>query len=74
MDKDKNRSYNEAAREHFKDQTDIFCNRLSRGTYTFDITLEARYKGSYNVSPARAGMMYFPEEYGHTGVKRVRIQ
>jgi hypothetical protein len=36
--------YPEVARENFKDQTDIFCDRLYPGTYTFDITLEARFK------------------------------
>jgi len=66
--------YPEAAREHFKDQTAIFCDKLMPGTYTFDINLEARYKGSYHISPARAGLMYYPEEYGNTEVKQVQIR
>lgn len=67
-------SYPEAEREHFKERTYIFCNSLRKGTYTFDVALQARYKGSYNLSPARAGMMYFPDEYGHTAVKKVTIR
>jgi alpha-2-macroglobulin len=65
--------YSEAARESFKDQTCIFFNQLQQGTHTVDLTLEARYKGSYVLSPARAGMMYYPEEYGNTKVDRIRI-
>lgn len=65
---------NEVYRENFKDQTVIFCNWLPKGTYRFDIVLEARYKGSYTVNPARAGMMYYPKEYGNTAVKRVEIR
>lgn len=64
----------ESAREHFKDQTDIFCEKMKPGTYTFEIPLEARFKGSYNVSPARASLMYYPEVYGNTDVKRVRVR
>jgi len=66
--------YPEASRENFKDQTYIFCNRLNKGSYSFDVVLEARYKGSYNLSPARAGMMYYPEEYGNTEVKQVQVK
>ncbi|PZF72814.1 alpha-2-macroglobulin family protein [Taibaiella soli] len=64
---------NEVYRENFKDQTVIFCNWLPKGTFTFDVVLEARYKGSYSVNPARAGMMYYPKEYGNTIVKRMKI-
>lgn len=76
VSKDKTYSYrpNEVYRENFKDQTVIFCNWLSKGTYTFDIVLEARYKGSYSVNPARAGMMYYPKEYGNTAVRRIIIR
>jgi uncharacterized protein YfaS (alpha-2-macroglobulin family) len=74
MQVDKGPHYREAAREHFKDQTDIFCDKLSPGTYTFDIILEARFKGSYSLSPARAGLMYYPEAYGNTEVKRVHVR
>jgi len=74
--KDKGYAYrpNEVYRENFKDQTVIFCNWLSKGVYTFDVVLEARYKGSYSVNPATAGMMYYPKEYGNTAVKRILIR
>ncbi|XZF13111.1 alpha-2-macroglobulin family protein [Chitinophagaceae bacterium MMS25-I14] len=63
----------EAARETFKDRVDIFCNSLNEKTYTFDVPLEVRYKGSYIMNPARACMMYYPEEYGNNAVQRVPI-
>jgi hypothetical protein len=74
VDKGKQLFAPESARENFKDQTDIFCASMKPGTYTFEVTLEARFKGSYQVSPARAGLMYYPEVFGNTEVKKVKIR
>lgn len=68
------RSYMESGRENYRDRTAIYCSRLYKGTYIFDVPVEARYKGSYNLSPARAQMMYYADEYGHTEVKRIPIK
>ena len=64
----------ETHRENFKDRTVIFCRNLPEGAHTFDVPLDARYKGSFVVSPARAAMMYYPEECGNNEVKTVVIQ
>lgn len=72
--KGNNRNYIESGRENYRDRTAIYCGRLYKGTYIFDVPVEARYKGSYNLSPARAQMMYYADEYGHTEVKKVQIR
>jgi hypothetical protein len=68
------RSPYEESREMFRDRVAIFCRNLPKGTVSFDVPLEARYKGSYSINPARAEMMYFPEEQGHTVVQRIRVR
>jgi hypothetical protein len=66
--------YIESNRENYKDRTVIYCGHMPKGTYTFDVELQARYKGSFNLNPASASMMYYPEEYGNNEVKKVRIK
>lgn len=66
--------YREASREIFKDRVFIFCNWLDKGEYNFDIALEPRYKGVFNVNPARASMMYYPDEYGNSTLKKIVIE
>ncbi|MHC1774201.1 MAG: carboxypeptidase-like regulatory domain-containing protein [Lentimicrobium sp.] len=64
----------EEYREQFRDRTSIFCNRLSSGTYTFEIRLLPRYTGSYSLLPAKAELMYFPTFFGRNEDKRVWIK
>ena len=72
---DKNtRSYYENNRENYRDRTLIFCGKLPAGTFTFDVPLQARYKGKFNLSPAKAEMMYYPDEYGNTAVKKIEVK
>jgi len=74
VDKTERNFYMEAARENFKDQTDVFCRSLEPEVdYTFDVKLEVRYKGRYVLSPASAGMMYYPEEFGNTAIKKIVV-
>lgn len=63
----------ETHREYFKHKTSIFCTRLKKGSYTFNISLMPRYSGSYTLNPAKAEMMYFPVFYGREGIKRITI-
>lgn len=64
----------ETHREYFKQKTSIFCTKLKKGKYTFDIELMPRYSGSYVLNPAKAEMMYFPVFYGREGMKRVQVK
>ncbi|TDQ08514.1 carboxypeptidase-like regulatory domain-containing protein [Pedobacter metabolipauper] len=63
----------ETHREYFKHKTSIFCTKLKKGEYTFNIQLMPRYSGNYVLNPAKAEMMYFPVFYGREGLKRVTV-
>lgn len=73
VDKNTRNSY-ESNRENYRDRTLIFCGTLPKGTFNFDIPIQARYKGKFNLSPAKAEMMYYPDEYGNTPVKKIEVK
>jgi alpha-2-macroglobulin len=60
-------------REYLKDRVVIFVETMKTGDYTFEIELEPRYAGSYQLNPAKAELMYFPVFYGRNEVKKVNI-
>lgn len=64
----------ETHREYFKHKTSVFCTKLKKGKYNFDIDLMPRYSGRYTLNPAKAEMMYFPVFYGREGMKRVEVK
>lgn len=64
----------EAHREHFKDRVVIFCNKLGKGTHTFEIELLPRFTGTYTVNPAKAELMYFPIFYGNEKIKEIVVE
>lgn len=64
----------ETHREYFKHKTTIFCSKLKKGNYTFNVQLMPRYSGNYILNPAKAEMMYFPVFYGREEMKRVPIK
>lgn len=63
----------ETHREHFKERTVIFCERMPEGEYKFTIDLLPRYTGSYVLNPAKAELMYMPVVNGNNGVRKVVI-
>jgi len=64
---------NEVHREYFENKTSIFCEKLNKGKYSFEIELTPRYTGVYSLNPAKAELMYFPIFYGNNEIKKVRI-
>jgi uncharacterized protein YfaS (alpha-2-macroglobulin family) len=66
--------YYEVHREHFKNKTSIFCQRLPIGKHTFTIKLEPRYTGEFTLNAAKAEQMYFPIFYGRNQTKEVEIK
>lgn len=64
----------ETHREYFKHKTAIFCTKLKKGDYTFNVQLMPRYSGNYILNPAKAEMMYFPVFYGREEMKRVVLK
>ncbi|OHX67471.1 alpha-2-macroglobulin family protein [Flammeovirga pacifica] len=64
----------EVHREYFKNETAIFCKKMSKGKYTFKIELNSRYSGKYHLNPAKAELMYFPTFYGNNEIKNIDIE
>ncbi|AXY76591.1 hypothetical protein D3H65_22460 [Paraflavitalea soli] len=73
QEKNQSWSNNEVHREYFKNKVSLFCSSLSKGEYTFTVSLLPRYTGRYHLNPAKAEMMYFPVFYGREEMKKVRI-
>jgi hypothetical protein len=71
----KSQAYNsvESHREYFKHKTSIFCKRLKKGNYSFDLELMPRFTGTYSLNPAKVEMMYFPVIYGREAIKKVNV-
>ena len=65
---------NEVHREYFKNETAIFCEKLKKGNYTFEISLTPRFSGVYTLNPAKAELMYFPTFNANNGIKKVSIK
>ncbi len=66
-------SYGEAHREYYKNQVNIYFNRLNRGKHAFEFELMPKYTGSFTLNPAKAEPMYLPLMYGNNELKKVKI-
>ena len=69
-----NTNYIEIHREYYKNKTNIFCEQLNTGDYTFTISLQPRFSGAYTLNPAKIELMYFPLFYGRNEIKRIIIK
>lgn len=69
----KQKNYYESHREYYKNETAIFCERLSKGTYKFEVKLLPRYTGTYTLNPAKIELMYFPVINANNEVKKVKV-
>lgn len=65
---------NETHREYYKNETSIFCKKLSKGEHHFTIKLMPKYSGKYTVNPAKVELMYFPTFNANTELKKMLIQ
>jgi|GEM_PF-528444 len=63
----------EVHREYFKEKCVIFCERLPKGKYIYEIDLLPRFTGEYTVNPAKAEMMYFPVINANNNLERIQI-
>jgi hypothetical protein len=64
----------ESYREHLKNKTLIFCEKLPAGKHQFTIHLQPRFTGKYTLNPAKAEMMYFPTFYGREEIRKTIIK
>jgi uncharacterized protein YfaS (alpha-2-macroglobulin family) len=60
-------------REYFKNETAIFCQKLSKGKYTYEIELIPRFTGIYNLNPAQVELMYFPTFNANNEIRKIEI-
>lgn len=65
---------NEIHREYFKNETTIFCEKLNKGEYKFEINLVPRYSGTYMLNPAKVELMYYPTFSANTELKKIKIK
>ncbi|MDO5663948.1 MAG: carboxypeptidase-like regulatory domain-containing protein [Bacteroidia bacterium] len=63
----------EIHREYFKNEITIFCEKLKKGKYTFEIELIPRFSGNYTLNPAKVELMYFPTFNANNEIKKVEI-
>ncbi|MEO6456553.1 MAG: carboxypeptidase-like regulatory domain-containing protein [Ginsengibacter sp.] len=61
-------------KEFYKNKVALFSESLLKGMHEFEIELEARYKGSFTINPAKAELMYFPVLFGRNKMSKVKIR
>jgi TonB-dependent SusC/RagA subfamily outer membrane receptor len=61
-------------KEFFKNKVVMFSEKMNKGVYHFEIELEPRYAGKYQLNPAKGELMYFPIFYGRNEMKTVEIK
>jgi TonB-dependent SusC/RagA subfamily outer membrane receptor len=61
-------------REYLKDKMIIFIENMPKGKYNYEIELEPRYNGKYQLNPVKAELMYFPTFYGRNEGTTIAIQ
>ncbi len=60
-------------REFFKDRVAMFAETLSKGKHVFEIELEPRYNGYYNLNPTKVELMYYPTFFGRNEMRKIGI-
>ncbi len=60
-------------REFFKDKVAMFAETLPKGKHVFEIELEPRYNGTYNLNPTKVELMYYPTFFGRNEMKKIAI-
>lgn len=61
-------------KEYLKNKVVLFAEKMPAGEYEYDILLETRYSGVYQLNPAKASLMYFPVFYGRNELKSVPVK
>ncbi len=64
---------NSSYREQFRDRQMLYFPKLNAGTYTFNIKLDARFAGEYQLNPTKLELMYFPTIYGRNEISSITI-
>ena len=60
-------------KEYLKNKLVFFAEKMKAGRYEYQISLEPRYSGRYQLNPAVASLMYFPVFYGRNEGREIMI-
>lgn len=60
--------------EYYGDRVQAFSDKMSSGEHLMTYFVRARYKGKFNMFPAKAFMMYNPEIYGCSNSSEIEIK
>ena len=71
--KNQSYSYNEY-REYFKNETNIYCEKLRKGKYSYEISLNPRFNGVFSLNPAKVELMYFPTFNANNRLKKIEVK
>jgi hypothetical protein len=63
----------ETERQYQKDKVVIFFRNLPYGNYYFNIDLQSRFAGKYNVVPSKISLMYFPDVFNFSNSENFEI-
>lgn len=63
----------EEFRKNYKHKTAIACRNLPIGKHQFEVYLIPRFEGTYNMPPASAGLMYFPDVSSYTDASAIKV-
>jgi len=66
--------YGQGYREYYKTNTNIYIEKLKKGTYTYEINLIPRFGGNYILNPAKVELMYFPTFNANNEIKKVIVK
>jgi len=61
-------------REHFKTETNIYCEKLKAGKYLYEISLLPKFSGVFTLNPAKVELMYFPTFNANNELRKVRVE
>ncbi len=61
-------------REHFKNETIIYCQKLTKGIYNYEINLIPRFTGLFTLNPAKVELMYFPVFNANNELKTITVK
>ena len=73
INKFKNRLPYETERQYQNDKVVVFFRNLPYGNYYFNIDLQSRFAGEFNVIPTKISLMYFPDVFSFSGSEIFRI-
>ncbi|BDD09483.1 hypothetical protein FUAX_19150 [Fulvitalea axinellae] len=62
----------ESHREYHKEKkVNVFFENMPEGEHKIEFVLVPRYTGSYTINPAKASLMYSPDQFGNNELRKI---